>query len=165
MNFVNFLKSKLFKGIILGITILVVLLIFGLSIFKLGMLVGFKKARFSYKWGENYHRNFAGPRGGFFSDSFGKDFIEAYGTFGQIIKIDGSILVVKGRDNVEKIVLVKDSTAIRRLRETIKPSDLKVDDYIMVIGEPNDRGQIEAKFIRVIPSPPQKSSIRPFWRW
>lgn len=162
MNFKNFWQSTLFKGLILGISIFAILLIFLLLIFKLGMLVGFRKAGFSYKWGENYHRNFAGPRGGFFGDSFGKDFIEAYGTFGQIIKIDGSTLIVKGRENVEKIVLVKENTTIKHLRETIKLSDLKVDDYIVVIGEPNDKGQIEAKFIRVMPPPPKKSSRRHF---
>jgi hypothetical protein len=50
-------------------------------------------------------------------------------------------------------VVIKEDTAIMRFRETIKPSDLKVDDSIVVIGEPNDAGQIEAKFIRVMPSP------------
>jgi len=163
MNFKNFFQSKLFKALAIGCGAFIIFLIIALLIFKLGTLVGFKKAGFSYKWGENYHKNFGGPRGGFFGDFFDQDFIEAYGTFGQIIKIDGSTLVVKGRDNVEKIVLVKDNTTIKRLGETIKLSDLKVDDYIVVIGDPNEAGQIEAKFIRVMPSPPKQSSMRPFW--
>jgi hypothetical protein len=43
---------------------------------------------------------------------------------------------------------------IERLRETVKISDLKVDDFVVVIGEPNDSGQIEAKFIRLLPPAP-----------
>ncbi len=59
--------------------------------------------------------------------------------------------IIKGSDNAEKIVSVKDDTAINRFREKIKVGDLKIDDQIVVIGEPNDLGQIEAKLIRVIP--------------
>lgn len=157
MDFNKIFQSKVFKGILGGILAFIALLL----VFKAGTIVGFRKAGFSYQWGENYHRNFAGPRGGLFQDFSGRDFIDAHGVFGQIMKIDPSTgsgqaatLVIKGRDDVEKIVLVKDDTVIRRLMETVKPSDLKVDDFIVVIGEPNNNGQIEAKFIRVLPSPP-----------
>lgn len=151
----KFLQSKKFKIIILGIAGLIILLL----AFGAGKFVGFRKANFSYKWGENYHQNFAGPRGGFFKEFEkeleGRNFINAHGVIGQIIKIDGSTIVIKGKDNVEKIVLVKENTVITRFRETIKSTDLKSDDYIVVIGEPNDSGQIEAKLIRVMPPPPK----------
>lgn len=149
MDFNKFFQSRTLK-ITLGT--IVVIIIF-LLVFDLGVMVGLRKANFSYKWGENYHRNFAGPRGGFLKDfgRGGRDFIGAHGVFGQIIKIDGSTVIIKGRDNLEKIVVIKEDTAIMRFRETIKSSDLKVDDFIVVIGEPNDAGQIEAKFIRVVP--------------
>ncbi len=72
-------------------------------------------------------------------------------------------MVVKGRDNVEKIILIKDDTIIERFKETIKLTDLKVDDYIITIGDPNDAGQIEAKFIRFLPPPPPIGrSLKPF---
>ncbi len=149
---INFLKSKIF---ITGIAVL-----FGLAllvgVFSVGVFVGFHKAKFSYAWGENYHRNFGGPRGGFFKqlkgDFTGRDFIDAHGTFGQVIKIDSTSLVVKGRDNVEKIVLIKNDTEIRGSKDNLQISDLKVDDYVTVIGSPNDQGQIEAKFIRFLSS-------------
>lgn len=148
------LQSKAFK-IFLGI-------IFGLMIFAfifgLGMFVGFKKANFSYKWGENYQRNFAGPRGGFFEnfsrDFMGGDFIDSHGIIGQIIKIDGSDIIIKDRDGVEKVVTTSGTTSIRRLNEDIKITDLKVDDYIIIIGNPNDFGKIDAKLIRIMPPPP-----------
>ncbi len=138
--------------------------------FRLGMVVGYRQAYFSYRWGENYHRNFGGPRGGFFEGFFSdrKDFIESHGTFGQIVKIDFTVstssaqtsstpaatLVVKGGNDVEKIILVKDDAVITRFRQEAKLADLKVGDYIVVIGRPNDSGQIEAKLIRIMPPPP-----------
>lgn len=157
MDFNKLFQSKTFKIVLGCLGGLIVLLL----VFQAGMMVGFKKANFSYRWGENYHQNFAGPRGGFFNgmirDFSDRDFIGAHGVFGQIIKIDNSTLVIKGQDNVEKIVLVKEDAVIDRFRETVKVSDLKVDDYITIIGEPNEQGQIEAKLIRIMPTPPQAS--------
>lgn len=145
------------KWIIIGLAgFITVVLIFGA-----GMFIGGMKARFSYGWAESYHKNFGGPKGGFlenWQDFPTEDFIGAHGLFGQIIKIDGSIFVIKGGDNVEKIVLIKDDTAIRRLRDTIKITDLKVNDYIVAIGDPNDAGQTEAKLVRLLPPPPTKPS-------
>jgi len=128
-------------------------------IFGAGVFVGEMKARFSYRWAENYQRNFAGPRNGFLSGfpmPAGGDFIESHGVFGQIIKINPSTdtgqvsdLVIKGQNNMERIVMITSSTAIQKGRQTIKKDDLKVGDNVTVIGSPNDQGQIEAKLIRV----------------
>jgi len=153
------IKHDTLKWIIIGIAVFVIA---GL-IFGAGMFVGGMKARFSYRWAENYHRNFGGPQGGFMGDwrmmPPDSEFIESYGTFGQIIKIDGSTLIIKGRNDVEKIILVKEDTIINRFRQNIKSDELKVDDYIVIIGEPNESGQIEAKLIRVLP--PMESSFNP----
>ena len=153
MNLTNFFQSQKFK-IIVGVFIIIIVLLF---IFQLGMMVGFRKADFSFRWSENYHRNFGGPRGGIFGNFEGRDFIDAHGIFGQIIKIDGSELVIRSRDNVEKVLLIKDDTIIKRFQDTIKVTDLKVDDYITTIGEPNNSGQIEAKFIRIMPALPENA--------
>lgn len=158
MDINNFLQSKTFKGIVLGIAAVIILLL----VFKIGMIVGIKKADFSHQWSDNYHRNFAGPRSGFLKGFGDRDFIESSGTFGQIIKIDGKTLAVKGRDDVEKIILVSDATVIKRFQDTIKLTDLKVDDYIVVIGEPNNAGQIEAKLIRNMPPPPKETPLKSF---
>ena len=129
-----------------------------LVIFKAGMMVGSRKAEFSGNWSNNYHLNFAGPKGGFL-DGFGdKDFMEANGVFGQIIKIEGSSIIVKGRDDVEKAIVIEEgTTTIKRLKDTVKTLDLKTNDYIVVIGEPNGAGQIQAKLIRIMPPAPQNS--------
>ena len=92
---------------------------------------------------------------------FGKeDYMDAHGTFGQILKIDGQTLVIKGKDGVEKIVLVDEKTSIHRFKEAIKISDLKIDDFIVIIGEPNEAGQIIAKLIRIMPSQNDPTSTR-----
>jgi hypothetical protein len=118
--------------------------------------VGAKKADFSFRWADEYHRNFAGPQGGFFGDFMGmeKEFINTNGTFGEIIKIDNASLTVKDKNNVEKIVLVSDKTSIVKQRGDLKLSDLKVGDNIIVIGDPTNNGQIEARLIRIMPPPP-----------
>lgn len=157
MDFVKFFQSKTFKiatWLIAGFVALFLM-------FKLGMLVGYKKAAFFYRWGENYHRNFAGPQKGFFKEflSDKMDFTEAHGVFGQIIKIDDNIIIVKSRDNIEKIILIKEEIVITRFRERIKSAELKIDDYVVVIGEPNEAGQIEAKMIRVMPPPPSPPDV------
>ncbi len=161
IDFNKFFQSRIFKAILCGIGALTILLI----VFGAGVFVGAKKADFSCKWGENYHRNFAGPRGGFFN-SFrnfpGKDLISGHGVFGQILKIDGTTLVIKEQnDNMEKIVLVKNNTVIERFRQTIKITDLKIDDQIIVIGAPNNNGQIEAKLIRIMPASPSQDGPSP----
>jgi len=151
MDLNNFLQSKKFNlitWIILGLIVI-------LLVFKLGMDIGFRKADFSYRWGENYYRNFAGPAQRFPENMMRHDdFMDAHGVFGQIIKIDGTSLVIKDRDNVEKIVLTKDDTIIKNLNQTIKLSELKGDEQIVVIGEPETDGKISAKLIRILPPPP-----------
>ncbi len=160
-DFLNFIKSRTFVVIIVILFSLALLV----GVFTLGAAVGYRKARFSYAWGENYSRNFGGPREGFMGnfakDFSGRDLIDAHGTFGQILKTDSSALIIKGPDNVEKSVLIKDDTTIQRLRETIKPGDLKINDNVVVIGDPNNSGQIEAKFIRVMPFMPTPSMPMP----
>ena len=152
--------KDILKKIIIGLAVFAFLCL----IFWTGMFVGGMKARFSYRWAESYHQNFAGPKGGFLDDwrNFPKgDFISAHGVFGQIIKIEESVIIIKEGNNMERIIVVKDNTIIERLRETLKISDLNIDDYVVVIGEPNDSGQIEAKFIRLLPPCPE-ASLRPF---
>lgn len=147
------IRNDTLKWVIIGLVgFVIVVLIFGA-----GMIVGGMKAKFSYRWAESYHKNFAGPRAGFLGDwrrmpPLPGDFIEGHGTFGQIIKIEGNTLIIKGRGDVEKVVLVTEKTIIQSGRKESRITDLKVDDQIVIIGSPNEQGQIEAKLIRVFPS-------------
>lgn len=145
-----FQNPDVLKRVIVGLVgFAVIILVFGI-----GVKIGALKAGYSYRWAENYHKNFGGPKGGFMDDwrKFpAEDFISGHGAFGEIIKIEDNDLVIaaKGRENVEKIIVMNQDTAITRGRETIKASELKVGDYATIIGSPNKEGQIEAKLIRV----------------
>ncbi|MBI4262426.1 hypothetical protein HY624_02775, partial [Candidatus Uhrbacteria bacterium] len=133
---------------ILSLAVLALLLV----VFRAGMFVGFRKANFSFRWGENYHRNFGGPRGGMMRDFEGMDFIDAQGVSGRIVTMNDQMVVIEGRDGTERVVRVTNQTTIRRSRAVIQIGDLQIDDAIVVLGEPNDNGQIEAKLIRVLRS-------------
>ena len=60
-------------------------------------------------------------------------------------------IIVNGRNDVEKIILVGEKTTIKSLNNNVNISDLKVDDDVVIIGEPNSDGQIDAALIRVMP--------------
>lgn len=134
-------KCDILKWVVIGLVAFAILAF----IFGAGVFIGGMKARFSYRWAENYHNNFGGPKAGFFGDWQS----ESRGNFGQIIKINDSDIIIKGKDNVEKVIVITSQTLIEKGKNEIKKEDLKVDDYIVVIGSPNDQGQIEAKLIRI----------------
>ena len=135
-------KSKVLVGILYGVGIVIIA---GL-IFSAGISVGFHKASFGRAWGENYQRNF-GMMGG------RDNFPNAHGAIGKIIKIELPTIIVQDKDNTEKVVLIKDDTKIQKMQDEIKSSDLKIDDFLVVIGSPDTQGQVEAKFIRIMPAP------------
>jgi len=139
------LESKVAVKILYGIGIVIVAML----IFSAGITVGFHKASFGRAWGENYERNFGMMPN---RPIFGQDnFPNANGAVGKIIKIELPNIIVQDKDNTEKVVTIKTDTNIQKERDNIKTTDLKIDDFIVVIGTPNEQGQIEAKFIRVMP--------------
>jgi hypothetical protein len=144
-------QSKIFKGILVGIGILIVFLV----IFQIGVFVGLKKASFSYGWGDNYYKNFAGPRGEMMREFEGRDMMGGHGVFGSILKIETPNIIIKGSDNLEKIIATDDKTQIMNLRDPIKISNLKPDENVVVIGTPDESGKITARLIRVMPLPPE----------
>ena len=147
----NFIHSKSFKNIVVGFIIAIAVLM----VFRFGMVVGFKEASFSYQWGDNYYHNFAGPKPGILGEfSPGHEFMEVHGTFGKVIKVDPEDLVVQDQNGAEKIISVSSTTVMRNLQNIISIKDLKIDDGVVIIGEPAASGTIEAKLIRVLPPPP-----------
>ncbi len=151
----NFFKSENFKIIIYIVGVLAVAIL----IFQAGMIAGFKKASFNRNWGDNYERNFGSPHrnpkmemGGF--GDFG-NLPNANGAIGKIIKTElPNVIVMDDKDMIEKIIIINEDTKIVQMREEFKKEDLKVDDFIAVIGTPNEEGQINAKLIRILPAYP-----------
>ena len=122
-----------------------------------GVAIGLKKAKFSYKFGENYEHNFGGnhmskmgrEQRGMMGDFEGRGFRNAYGIAGTIISIADNKIVLKDRDGQENTISAGDKTLIKRGQDTIGVNDLKNDDRIVVMGKPGDDGTINADLIRV----------------
>jgi hypothetical protein len=140
------------RGFVLALKILIAF-IAALLIFQLGMYVGFLKANYSFSWGDNYHRTFGGPRGGFMRSFEGKDFMNGHGTAGTIASIDNSGIVVKGVDGMEKMVTISGKTSIMNGHMALKASDLQIDEMVTVIGQPQNDGTVQAEIIRVFGTP------------
>lgn len=151
MDINNFLQSKGFKITVCCIGFFAAIL----SVFGLGVYVGEKKASFSFRWAEQYHRNFAGPTGGFFQEFArpGEEFLESNGVIGEVMQINGQQIVVKGKNDTERIVNITDKTTIKYQNKNMAVTDLKVGDNVVIIGSPNEGGQLEAMLIRVMPDP------------
>ena len=139
----NFFQSKIFKWIIIGVAELILLI----GAFGLGMKVAFHKARFTDSWMRNYRQNFMKPMRGMPMRP-NEHFFSAHGVFGSILTVEKDSLTVKDEEDNEKTVLITPSTSIRLNLEDLKIEDLKSGQVVVVIGAPNDQGQIEAKFIR-----------------
>jgi len=155
MDITHISESRRFKTII---TIIVVL-VGALVIFQVGVFVGYRKAVFSEGLGDNYYRAFSPREKGMVGRGFEGDGIPGgHGAVGKVIKTSSSTLIVEGPDNIEKQVFLTDSTLFRRFKESILVEDIKVGDYVIVIGSPNKNGQVEAGLIRLIPPPPQNAS-------
>ena len=70
--------------------------------------------------------------------------------------------MIKGQNSAEQIVIISSSTTLRLMRGMATTSDIKIGDFATAIGEPNDKGEIQASFIRIIPPPPITPRIPPF---
>jgi len=157
MNIQETMKSKKFKIAALAVGVLILMLVS----FAGGVAIGFHKARFSYKFGENYERNFVGrpfegpgmmgdrgPRG-IMPDFEGRGFRNAHGIAGTIISVAENKIIIKDRNGQENTISVSDKTLIKRGQDTISVNDLKNDDEIVVMGRPEDNGTVNADLIRV----------------
>jgi|GEM_PF-349965 len=167
-------RNGVYSGILKRVSVVLAVVAVVLLIFGLGMVIGETKAKFSYRWAESYHKNFAGPRGGFLGNwrDFGRDdFISGHGTFGLIVEINGNSLAIKGAGDLERIVLITEETKIFSGKKEIGADGLRVDDKIVVIGPQNDQGQINARLIRlfssgetnIIPPGPPPKPFMPFF--
>jgi hypothetical protein len=166
MNMQEISKSKMLKVAALAVGGILVVLVS----FAGGVAIGLKKARFSYDFGKNYERNFVGgpfqgpgmmdrgPRG-MMPDFEGRGFRNGHGIAGTIISIVDNKIVIKDRDGQENTITVSDQTLIKSGQNTIKISDLKQDEQIVVMGRPGDNGTINADLIRVFASGNNNSNI------
>ncbi|MDO8240485.1 MAG: hypothetical protein Q7T51_00665 [Candidatus Moranbacteria bacterium] len=160
----EFIQSRTFKIIasIVGVLLIAIISFGG------GVAVGLRKARFSENFGRNYAQNFMGSRfqdgrggmmngrggfaGGMMNQIEGRDLRNGYGVSGAVISITDNNVVIKDGANKENTVAVSDKTLIKSQGDNLKLSDLKVDDKIVVMGNPGDDGVVNASLIRVFPN-------------
>lgn len=140
----NIIKTT---AIILGIFIVAA------AIFSAGMMTGFRKAQFSFQWGENYHKMFGGPRQGWLPPPppgmRGDDLTNSHGAVGKVVRIDTSTVLVAGENEMEKAINITSDTIFKKNQKTVGLNDLKVDDRVVILGTPSSTGEIKAKLIRI----------------
>ena len=155
MDFRDIHKSQKVRGILIGLGVTVLVLV----IFQAGMVAGYHKAKFGVQFSDNFERNFGGPRGRNFGGGFPAPGMPGgHGAVGEIVSIALPQVVIAGPDNLEKTVLVGKSTIVREFRDEITVDKLKVSDFVVVLGNPNEEGQIDAKLIRLMPPPPDRAT-------
>lgn len=143
-------QSNSFRKILIGVGIAVLVLL----VFQAGVMVGFRKASFSFRGGDNFYRAFGEDRRGPFPGMMHGEFPGANGSVGKVLSIALPTLVVEDGNAVEKTILLNEKTIIRKGRATLKPSDIRANDLLVVLGKPNDNAQIEATLVRLLPPPP-----------
>ena len=146
MKIQSLATSKIFLVVVIVLAELIVLL----GVFRLGMVIGFRKATFSYRWGENYHQLFGGPRHGWGGEFGHDDYINSNSVVGSVLQANTSTLTVRGSNNVETSVVVTPTTVIQKNRQSINVADIQTNDQVVILGTPSSSGQVEAKFIRII---------------
>ena len=127
------------------------LVLTALIVFQAGMYVGVRKAELSFRMGDNYYRAL-GP-GGFPGGPLGDELSEADGASGTVVSVSLPTFIVADRGG-EKVIAVSDQTTIRLLRDATSSSAIVPGESAIIIGEPNDKGEIEATFVRLLPPPP-----------
>lgn len=150
MDIKEYIRSQSFRGVLAGIGIAIVILM----IFQAGVFIGYRKASFAYRFGDNYYRAFDRRPPSPFGVPMSGEFGTTHGAAGQVMSVSLPTFVVAGPDSIEKTVLVGTSTLVRKLDAELKPEDIQTGDFLVVIGEPNDEAQVQAKLIRILPEPP-----------
>jgi Domain of unknown function (DUF5666) len=157
-------QSQYFKIIALTLTVFLVALI---SFFA-GVQVGFHKASFSARFGENYERNFlkeSNLRGerdlSPLKKMAGKMNMDhgmrnAHGVGGTIVSVSGDSLVLTDKKNQENTVRITDATIINRGKNTVTKETLIPGERVIVVGKPQEDGVVSAHLIRVFEAEPNK---------
>ncbi|MES2059712.1 MAG: hypothetical protein V4438_01645 [Patescibacteria group bacterium] len=149
MDWKNLDKTKTVRITLICIAGIIVVV----TAFQAGMIVGYKKASFFFHDGDNYYRAMSGEHHASMMGIPNDDLPGSFGASGKILKVSLPTIVIEDRDNVEKTVLITDDTIIRMFRGDASTSDIKADDFAIVVGSPNSRSEIEAKLLRILPAP------------
>ncbi len=148
MDITTIIESDKFTKALIGVGLVVAALV----IFEAGMYVGVHKTEFSLQEGDEFYRVFdpgAGP-----GALFGSDFTTAHGAAGKVISVSLPTFVVEQTNNTEKVIAVTDDTQIRSFRDATSSGAIRAGNFVIVIGEPDQNGRIDATLVRLVPPPP-----------
>lgn len=124
-----------------------------LVVFRLGVLVGYKKSVFSDKLSCGYSRTFApGPRAAADGDVDADDsWGSVHGAAGRVASVATSSIVVADRGGVEKLVLMGERVEVRSGLGATTSGAIRSGDVVVVLGYPDERGRIVAELVRIMP--------------
>lgn len=78
---------------------------------------------------------------------------------GEIIEITNGNLIIRGRGGIQETIAIERDTLVKKGGETMKDG-LEIGDRVIVVGLPNERGQIEAKLVRILEGNEMKNMKR-----
>lgn len=122
------------------------------AILQFGIFIGYHKASFARDWGDGYKENFGMERPESFKGMMRNRLPTAYGASGKILSVTLPTFIVEDSNGTEKTIYVSTSTLIKSAMQDASSSVITVDAIVMVIGDPNTNGQIEAKLVRIMPT-------------
>ncbi len=83
---------------------------------------------------------------------------QGHGAIGKITEIEGNLFSLQKHDGTIKTIMIDNRTRVESdtsaQKVKITARDLKIGDRVIVVGTPDDRGQIRAIVIRVLPALP-----------
>jgi hypothetical protein len=145
----NLLESKKIRGVLWILGGLIVLFV----VFGLGIAVGYDRAGFAAGFDRNYYRIFfGGSPGGPMGMMAPPMPVATHGVVGTVIDVSTSTISVSDGKNNEQSIAVSSGTVIRDGDNDSAIGDMAIGDHIAVIGAPDNNGQIDARFIRIISS-------------
>lgn len=132
-----------------------------IAVFKMGMDAGYHRALYAAHMADNFQRTFVDPHAHSLFDQHLPP--SGHGAFGEIVSVTIPTFVVADRTRIEQTIHVSSSTIIRKFTSDVPVDSLQPGENVVVLGSPNDQGQIDAQLIRIIPpvtttAPPQASS-------
>ncbi|MFZ1654827.1 MAG: DUF5666 domain-containing protein [Candidatus Moraniibacteriota bacterium] len=145
-------RTIVFIAAVVGVMLIAV------ASFAIGFSAGLHKARFSYRFGENYERNFIGPKHPEMMESMfrkmeGNSFRSGHGVVGEVLSIVDRTIAVRGPEGQENSIEVTDSTVYHKRGDRVNLEALSVGDRVAVLGKPSDDGTVTADLIRVFDLP------------
>lgn len=137
------------------IALIVGVVLVAVTSFAFGFSAGIRKARFSYRFGENYERNFMRidrreMKEKVLKKMDGRLFRSGHGAVGEILSITDRTIALRGPEGQENSIAVTDSTIYNKGGDQVNLEDLTTGDRIVVLGKPSDDGMVVADLIRVL---------------